>query len=94
MQLRGDDTRKTLHLFDMPQVSIDSKQNNQGYGIQAEDTLWCKRAILSIADLGDSKDEDMIADIAVLKRSEVCPRRPMPYARRVPHVTEKGYMLL
>jgi hypothetical protein len=39
MQLRGDDTRKTLHLFDMPQVSIDSKQNNQGYGIQAEDTL-------------------------------------------------------
>ena len=64
MQLRGDDTRKTLHLFDMPQVSIDSKQNNQGYGIQAEDTLWCKQGILSIADLRDSKDEDMIADIA------------------------------
>ena len=64
MQLRGDDTRKTLHLFDMPQVSIDSKQNNQGYGIQAEDTLWCKQGILSIPDLRDSKDEDMIADIA------------------------------
>jgi hypothetical protein len=64
MQLRGDDTRKTLHLFDRPQVSIDSKQNNQGYGIQAEDTLWCNQGILSIADLRDSKDEDMIADIA------------------------------
>ena len=64
MKLRGDDTRKTLHLFDMPQVSIDSKQNNQGYGIQAEDTLWCKQGILSIPDLRDSKDEDMIADIA------------------------------
>ena len=64
MQLRGDDTRKTLDLFDMPQVSIDSKQNNQGYGIQAEDTLWCKQGILSIADLRDSKDEDTIADIA------------------------------
>ena len=64
MQLRGDDTRKTLHLFDMPQVSIDSRQNNQGYGIQAEDTLWCKQGILSIPDLRDSKDEDMIADIA------------------------------
>ena len=64
MQLRGDDTRKTLRLFDMPQVSIDSKQNNQGYGIQAEDTLWCKQGILSIPDLRDSKDEDMIADIA------------------------------
>jgi len=64
MQLRGDDTRKTLHLFDMPQVSIDSKQNNQGYGIQAEDTLWCKQGILTISQLRDSNDEDTIADIA------------------------------
>jgi len=64
MKLRGDDTRKTLHLFDMPQVSIDSKQNNQGYGIQAEDTLWCKQGILRISQLRDSEDEDMIADIA------------------------------
>jgi hypothetical protein len=64
MQLRGDDTRKTLHLFYMPQVNIDSKQNNQGYGIQAEDTLWCKQGILTISQLRDSNDEDMIADIA------------------------------
>ena len=34
MKLRGDDTRKTLHLFDMPQVSIDSKQNNLGRTLQ------------------------------------------------------------
>jgi len=37
-----------------------------------------------------------LAHIAVLKRGEVCPMRyalcPMPYARRVPHVTEKGYI--
>ena len=64
MQLRGDDTQKTLRLFDMPQVSIDSKRNNQGYGIQAEDTLWCKQGILRISQLRDSEDEDMIADIA------------------------------
>jgi uncharacterized protein with ParB-like and HNH nuclease domain len=64
MKLRGDDTKKTLNLFDMPQISIDSKRNNQGYGIQAEDTLWCKQGILSIAELRDSKDEDMIVDIA------------------------------
>ena len=51
MKLRGDETRKTLHLFDMPQISIDSKQNNQGYGIQAEDTLWCKQGILTISQL-------------------------------------------
>jgi len=35
------------------------------------------------------------ATIAVLKRGEVCPMPyalcPMLYARRVPHVTEKGY---
>lgn len=64
MKLRGDDTPKTLHLFDMPQVSIDSKQNNQRYGIQAEDTLWCKQGILRISQLRKSEDEDMIADIA------------------------------
>lgn len=64
MQLRGDDTRKTLHLFDMPQVSIDSKRNNQRYGIQAEDTLWCKQGILTIRQLRDSEDENIIADIA------------------------------
>jgi hypothetical protein len=58
MKLRGDETRKTLHLFDMPQISIDSKQNNQGYGIQAEETLWCKQGILRISQLRDSEDED------------------------------------
>ncbi|WP_254564329.1 DUF262 domain-containing protein [Oscillatoria sp. HE19RPO] len=64
MQLRGDDTQKTLHLFDMPQVSIDSKRNHQGYGIQAEETLWCKQGILTIPQLRDSEDENIIADIA------------------------------
>jgi uncharacterized protein with ParB-like and HNH nuclease domain len=63
MKLRGDDTTKTLHLFDMPQVSVDSKKSNQGYGIQAEDTLWCKQGILTISDLRNSEDEDIIADI-------------------------------
>ena len=77
MQLRGDDTRKTLHLFDMPQVSIDSKQNYQGYGIQAEDTLWCKQGILRISQLRDSEDEDMIADIA----ASILLDKPLPRSR-------------
>jgi uncharacterized protein with ParB-like and HNH nuclease domain len=63
MKLRGDDTKKTLYLFDMPQVSIDSKRNHQGYGIQAEETLWCKQGILTPRQLRDSQDEDMIVDI-------------------------------
>jgi len=64
MKLRGDDTPKTLHLFNMPQISIESSQTNQGYGIQAEDTLWCKQGVLSTRQLRDSEDEDMIADIS------------------------------
>ncbi|MDJ1184602.1 GmrSD restriction endonuclease domain-containing protein [Roseofilum casamattae] len=64
MQLRGDDTQKTIQLSDMPQVSIDSKRNHQGYGIQAEETLWCKQGILTPRQLRDSEDEAMIADIA------------------------------
>jgi uncharacterized protein with ParB-like and HNH nuclease domain len=64
MQLRGDDTQKTLNLCDMPQVSFDSKRNHQGYGIQAEETLWCKQGILTPRQLRDSEDEAMIADIA------------------------------
>ena len=63
MQLRGDDSKKTLHLFDMPQVSIDSKRNHQGYGIQAEETLWCKQGILTPRQLRDSEDEDIIVDL-------------------------------
>ena len=61
----------------MPQVSIDSQQNNQGYGIQAEHTFWCKQGILSIADLRDSEDEDMIADIA----ASILLNEPLPRSK-------------
>ncbi len=66
-----------LHLFDMPQVSIDSQQNNQGYGIQAEHTFLCKQGRLSIADLRDSKDEDIIADIA----ASILLDKPLPKSK-------------
>lgn len=77
MKLRGDDTKKTLDLFKMPQVSIDSKANNQGYGIQAEDTLWCQQGILSISQLRDSVDEDMIVDIA----ASILLHKPLPRSK-------------
>jgi hypothetical protein len=49
-------------------------------------------------------NKSIIFHIAVLKRGEVCPMPharcpmphapcPMPHARRVPHVTEKGYIM-
>ncbi len=77
MKLRGDDSPKTLRLFDRPQVSIDSKPNNQGYGIQAEDTLWCKQGILTISQLRDSNDEDTIADIS----ASILLNKPLPRSR-------------
>ncbi|MCM2405064.1 MULTISPECIES: GmrSD restriction endonuclease domain-containing protein [Anabaena] len=64
MKLRGDDSQKILNLYEMPEISIDSRPSYQGYGIKAEDTLWCKQGILTISKLRDSEDEDMIADIA------------------------------
>lgn len=64
MKLRGDDSQKILHLSEMPEISIDSKQSSQGYKIQAEDTIWCKQGALTVSQLRESEDEQMIADIA------------------------------
>ncbi|MEH2194900.1 MAG: DUF262 domain-containing protein [Nostoc sp.] len=63
MKLRGDDSDKILRLPEMPEISIDSKQSNQGYKIQADDTIWCKQGALTVIQLRESEDEQMIADI-------------------------------
>ena len=63
-ELRGDASEEILFLFDMPEISIDSKRHAQGYGLEAEDTFWCKQGILWVSQLRDSEDEDMVADIA------------------------------
>lgn len=62
-ELRGDSSKELMLLIDMPEISIDSKQNRHGYGLRAEDTLWCKQGILRISQLRDSEDEQMIADL-------------------------------
>lgn len=63
-ELRGDASKEVLLLTEMPEISIESKRSIQGYGLRAEDTLWCKQGILLISQLRDSEDEEMIADIA------------------------------
>ena len=63
-ELRGDASKQVLLLTQMPEVSIDSKNFSQGYRIKAEDTLWCKQGVLTVSQLRDSEDEQMIADIA------------------------------
>jgi hypothetical protein len=62
-ELRGDSSKELMLLINMPEISIDSKQRHHGYGLRAEDTLWCKQGILSIPQLRDSEDEQMIADL-------------------------------
>jgi uncharacterized protein with ParB-like and HNH nuclease domain len=64
MKLRGDDSEKVLLLSSMPEISIDSQKSKQGYKIQAEETIWCKQGALSILQLRESEDEQIIADIA------------------------------
>jgi uncharacterized protein with ParB-like and HNH nuclease domain len=63
MELRGDVSDKVLRLTDMPEISIDSQKSNQGYKIKAEDTIWCKEGALTIKQLRESEDEQMVADI-------------------------------
>ena len=62
-EIRGDASRDTLLLQDMPEISIDSKLSKHQYGINAEDTFWCSQGILNITDLKESEDEQVIADI-------------------------------
>jgi uncharacterized protein with ParB-like and HNH nuclease domain len=64
MELRGDVSDKVLRLSEMPEISIDSQKSKQGYKLQAEDTLWCKQGALTVLQLRESEDEQMIADIA------------------------------
>ena len=63
-EMRGDDTDEIVTLADMPQVSIDAPSFNLGYGVQADDTFWCKQGIMSVRELRDGLDEQIIADLA------------------------------
>ncbi|MCU0547497.1 MAG: DUF262 domain-containing protein [Oscillatoriaceae cyanobacterium Prado104] len=74
VELRGDASPEVLLLFQMPEISIDSKTSAQGYHIKAEDTLWCKQGVLTVSQLRDSEDEQMIADIA----ASILRGKPLP----------------
>lgn len=74
MELRGDVSDKVLHLYKMPEISIDSQKSKQGYKIQAEDTIWCKQYAITISQLRDSEDEQMIADIV----ASILLKEPLP----------------
>ena len=63
-ELRGDVSQDVLLLSQMPEISVESGREPHGYGIRAEDTLWCRQGILSVKQLKESEDEQLVADIA------------------------------
>lgn len=62
-EIRGDVSRETLLLSEMPEISIETSRNPHGYKLKAEDIFWCYQGILRTGDLRDSDDEQVLADI-------------------------------
>ncbi len=59
---RGDVSQEILPLTSMPRISIDARSISLGYGVLAEDTFWCDQGIMTIPQLRDSQDEQLLAD--------------------------------
>lgn len=62
-EIRGDVSRETLLLSEMPEISIETSRNPHGYALRAEDIFWCYQGILRTGDLRESDDEQALADI-------------------------------
>lgn len=77
-EIRGDASREVLLLQDMPEISIDSKLSKHQYGINAEDTFWCKHGVINVSDLKESEDEQIIADIIL----SIALGEPFPASRK------------
>jgi hypothetical protein len=45
-EIRGDVSRETLLLSEMPEISIETSRNPHGYALKAEDIFWCYQGIL------------------------------------------------
>lgn len=63
-ELRGDASKETLLLSEMPAISIESQKASQKYGLTAQDIFWCKQGIIRVKDLISSEDEEIVADLA------------------------------
>ncbi|MDJ0615392.1 MAG: DUF262 domain-containing protein [Calothrix sp. MO_192.B10] len=62
-EIRGDVSMEIVPLTEMPEISIDYKSIDLGYGVLAEDTFWCRQGIIRNSDLRESADEQLLADI-------------------------------
>ena len=64
-EIRGDSTSEQVALTDMPQISIGNTRENSRYGLNADNTFWVKQGIITIQNLKNSDDEEIIADILI-----------------------------
>ena len=63
-EIRGDASVLSLPLSQMPEISIEHPQDPQGYGVKADDTIWVKQGIITVKQLRNSEDEQLIADLS------------------------------
>ncbi|QQP94118.1 GmrSD restriction endonuclease domain-containing protein [Lysobacter enzymogenes] len=64
-EIRGDVSRISLDLADMPEISVDVNADDPGLGIRADDTFWCKQGVLRKNQLREGEDEQLLADLAI-----------------------------
>lgn len=76
-EIRGDASRESLPLYEMPEISIDSDRERLGYGLKADEIFWCKQGILWKSQLKNSVDEEIIADIS----ASILLKRPLERSR-------------
>lgn len=62
-ELRGDTSKESLLLSEMPSISIESQRSTQRYGLIANDIFWCKQGIIRTKSLISSEDEEIVADL-------------------------------
>jgi len=74
-KIRGDDSPRVLDLSEISKISI-AIEDDQDYGIQADECFWCRQGILRRKELRDSRDEQLLADIAV----SVLRDKPFPFS--------------
>lgn len=76
-ELRGDSSKESLLLSEMPSISIESQREAKRYGLVANDIFWCKQGIISTKSLISSEDEEIVADLA----ASILLKRPLAISR-------------
>lgn len=64
-EIRGDVSKDTLDLSEMPSISIDPDDTHDTYGISADQTIWCQQGILRKNQVREGEDEQFVADLVI-----------------------------